>query len=296
MQVFVRLRLPDDRLVDAVPGDLVGRMPTAAVRLNDPRISEAHALISLRGRHMRLLALRGRFAVLGTVTSDVVLTSGLVVQFAPGLDLVVVAVTLADSVIGFEGPRAARQILPPVASLYTATGAVVPGFAPDASALLWVSGRALHLRVLGRPDAALAPEDTFELDGGVYRTVSIARANTLATERGGDLDAPLLIVLRFDSVHIHREGTVTAISGLPARLLTELGLIGVPVEWRTLARLLWPEEAAEDGALRSRFDRVLARLRQSLREAKTRPDLARTDGSGRLELLLGPRDRLKDET
>lgn len=70
MQVFARFRLPDDRLVDAAPGDILGRLPTAAVRLNDPRISEAHALVSLRGRTLRLLALRGRFAVAGGVTSD----------------------------------------------------------------------------------------------------------------------------------------------------------------------------------------------------------------------------------
>lgn len=295
----MRFRLSGDRLIDAAPGDLVGRLPSAAVRLNDPRISEAHALVSLRGKNLHLLALRGRFAVGGAVTSDVVLAPGMVIQLAPGLDLVVVAVTMQEAVLGLEGPIVPRQILPPVASLYAETGAVVSGFAPDASALLWTAGRTLHLRIPGEDDTLLLAGSTFAVGArGGYRVVSIALvdAEVSPTERSTDMDAPLVIVLRFDTVHIHRGGTVMVIDGLPARLLSELGLIGVPVEWRTLARILWPDEVVEDGSLRSRFDRVLNRLRQRLRESGLRPDIARTDRSGRIEIVLGPRDRITDET
>lgn len=297
MQIFATFRLPDDRLVDAVPGDLVGRLPSAAVRLNDPRISEAHALVSLRGRGLRLLALRGRFAVGGVVTSDVELKPGLSIQLAPGIELVVTAVTLQDSVFGLEGPDVARQVLPPVASLRAEAGEVVPGFLPDADALLWTSGRSLHLRLPGRPDTPLVFGARFAVGAREYRIVPIAlsSADTPPTDRGADLDAPLVVVLRYDTVHIQRGAQVSVIDGLPARLMTELGLMGVPVEWRTLALLLWPGNE-DTSALRGRWDRVLSRLRQQLRGFGLRPDLVRTDGAGRIELLLGPRDRIRDDT
>ncbi len=297
MQIFARLRLPDERLVDACPGDLVGRLPTAAVRLNDPRISEAHALVSLRGSSLRLLALRGRFAVGGAVTSEVALTPGLVIRLAPEIDLRVVDVTLLDSVLGIEGDGLASQILPPVASLRAESGELLQTFTPDADALLWTAGRYLHLRIPNEPDRLLAAGSTFSVGARNYRiaTVALQSANTPVTERGTDLDAPMVIVLRYDTVHIHRGAQVTAIDGLPARLVSELGLMGVPVEWRTLARVLWPGDT-EDVSLRGRWDRVLTRLRQRLRESGLRPDLVRTDGAGRIELLLGPKDRIRDET
>jgi hypothetical protein len=82
---------------------------------------------------------------------------------------------------------------------------------------------------------------------------------------------------------------------MPARIVTELALIGVPVEWRTLAHMLWPGEE-EDSILRARIDRTMTRLRKRLVELGVRKDLVRTDGGGRFELLLGPADRVRDDT
>ncbi len=55
---FVRLRTHDGVTADVPPGGLIGRLPGAALRLDDPLVSEAHALVSLRGRKLKLLALR----------------------------------------------------------------------------------------------------------------------------------------------------------------------------------------------------------------------------------------------
>jgi hypothetical protein len=70
---------PGGRIWHLRPGDIVGRMPTAALQLNDPRVSEAHGLVSLRGYRLRLLSLRGRFAVAGRPTTDLELEPGLVI-------------------------------------------------------------------------------------------------------------------------------------------------------------------------------------------------------------------------
>ena len=40
-------------------------MWSAALHLDDPRVSEAHAMVSIRGSELKLLALRGRFQIDG---------------------------------------------------------------------------------------------------------------------------------------------------------------------------------------------------------------------------------------
>jgi len=299
VDVFVRLRLPDERVVDARSGDFVGRLPSAVVRINDARISEAHALISLRQRTLRLLSLRGRFAIDGIATSEVALEVGRVIQLAPGLALTVVAVALPNAVLGIEGPGLATQVLSPVTSLrLTAMGPdLLPSLHPDADALIWSGGDGFLLRVGVSPARPIDVGHRFEVGGLTFCFVAIPLnvAEVDSTQRDNELDAPITLVLRYDTVHVLRGQTCAAIDGMPARLLTELAQIQVPVEWRTLARLVWPGED-EDTSVRARFDRAITRLRKRLVELGLRKDLVRADGSGRFELLLGPRDRIKDET
>ena len=63
MRARVRLRLDSGEVRQLVSGDIIGRIWGAALRLDDPQISEAHALVSMRGTALKLLALRGRFVV-----------------------------------------------------------------------------------------------------------------------------------------------------------------------------------------------------------------------------------------
>lgn len=298
MHVFATFRLPDDRLVDAGPGDLIGRLPTAAVRLNDPRVSEVHALVSLRGHGLRLLGLRGRFAIDGVVTADAELTPGLQIQLAPGLSLAVTAVSLQDSVFGIEGPDLPRQTLPSVASLLASTGELVPGFSSDADAMLWTAGRRLHLRLRGELDRPITFGERFKIGARTYTIVaiSLSSADTPATDRWVDLDPPLTLTLRYDSVHIHRDAEVMVLDGISARIMTELGLIGASIEWQSLAHLIWPDNGESETTLRGRWDRALARLRQHLKQLGIRQNLVRADRAGRVELVLAPRDRVRDET
>ena len=63
MRAFVRFRLPEGNSVELGHGDLIGRLWSAALPIADARISEADAMVSLRGQELKLLALRGRFAL-----------------------------------------------------------------------------------------------------------------------------------------------------------------------------------------------------------------------------------------
>jgi hypothetical protein len=111
MLASVRLRLPDGSTTTLSPGDIVGRMASAALVLDDPRVSEAHALVSLRGAELQLLALRGMFAVNGEPSSKIVLQPGQRLSFAEGLALEVEAVQLPDTLAALEGDGLPTQVL-----------------------------------------------------------------------------------------------------------------------------------------------------------------------------------------
>ena len=304
MSPLVRVRLEagstsplSGRSFELRPGDVIGRGATASLRINDPRISEMHAVVSLRGLTLRLLGLRGRFAIGGTPAVDVVLGPGLEIGLTADITLIVIEVVLPERVLALETASHARLVPPSVASIDALSGELAPTVRHDAGALIWVDDEVLHLRVPGEPDRVLHSGEAFTVGAHGFRvaTIDLADAALDTTAVGASINAPLVIHVRYDTVHVWRGDDVFSIDGMPARMLTELALIGVPAEWRTVARLVWPNET-DDTALRHKWDSGLARLRKRLRETGLRKDLVRTDGGGRFELYLGPRDRVEDAT
>lgn len=71
LHASVRLLDPAGREHDVVHGDVVGRLWTAALQLDDGRVSEAHAMVSLREGQLQLLPLRGALAVGGTPQNQI---------------------------------------------------------------------------------------------------------------------------------------------------------------------------------------------------------------------------------
>lgn len=55
----VNFRLPSGDLAVMEHGEIIGRLPSADLQLDDPHISEAHAMLSQRSQGLTLLALRG---------------------------------------------------------------------------------------------------------------------------------------------------------------------------------------------------------------------------------------------
>jgi len=292
-------RPPSGELHALTAGEIIGRSWNAALRLADPRISEAHAMVSLRGSALRLLALRGRFAVDDRPLQDVELTPGLVVWLTSDLALEVVDVVLPHEVLALEGDGLARHVLAGAAALYTTPRPrLVPGLAPDAPALLWHDGLGWVLRLPEDGDRPLVDGDRFTLDGLAFRAVSVTihDAGHTTTRGLGGIDRPLTLVARYDSAHLLRDGEPPLVfSGHAARLLSELATVGVPISWEALARDLWPDDA-DPAALRRRFDAVVARLRQKLKDARVRADLVRADGAGLFALHLLASDRVEDQT
>jgi hypothetical protein len=299
MRATATFRLPDGSLRELGPGDLVGRLWSAALKLDDARISEAHAMVSLRGQELQLLALRGRFAVAHQPATSVRLRPGLEIELARGLSVTVEELTLPSRVLAVEAEGLPRQALAGVCGVRLhPRPALIPGYRADVDVLFWSDGDQWRARPAGGAPRVVGPGDVLAVGGVALHLVAVDldAAAQAATRVGGRVHCALRIVARHDTCHVLRDGEPPlALSGLSARMLSELAAIGAPVGWEALAGELWPDEEDRD-TLRRRFDISLSRLRRKLREARVRPDLVRADGFGHYELLLADGDRVVDET
>lgn len=290
MRVRVRFRLPSGALQTVGHGAIIGRLHTSAICLADPRISEAHALVSLRGRDVRMLALRGRFSVHGKTSADAVLRPGLTLLFAPGLSLTVVGVDLPDEVMALQGPFG-RQVLLGPTSILSGPPRLRSGWRPDAVDVVWPDDD----RWVRRDGTELVLGGIIALEEGDVTAVSEPLAAQQATLRSAEFSAPLRLVARFDSVHLLREAEPTLVlTGIIARVITELVQTQAPVAWDVLAKQIWGDIPRD--VLRRRWDMQQVRLRAKLREHGLRGDLLRADGGGLIELVLGAEDEAIDES
>jgi len=300
-QAYARFRLPTKETIDLCPGDIIGRLWTAALRLDDPRISEAHALVSLRGDQLKLLALRGLISDGGPPISEVVLRSGVRVRLARDYAIAVEAVELPEDVLALDGFGGRPVVL--TRSVYSVVDAdrlqLVQGFIPDAAATIWSTGDGWRLRRAGAAPCEIEPGGRWTISGVTFSAVAVAlkelaQAGTQFAK--GRLYPPMRIVSRYETAHVHRRGLPTlAISGTPAQILSELVSFGRPVPWEVAAGEIWRGEK-DRMVLRQRWDRNLSSLRRKLRTAGVRPDLVRSDGKGNIELLLRPGDEIVDES
>jgi len=300
VRAFVRLRLPDGTARELGHGDLIGRLPSAALHIDDARVSEAHALISLRGRELKLLALRGRFAIEQKPMAEVVLREGLTIWIARDLSLVVDEVVLPDAVLALEGDGLARQVLSGVCSLTTTPRpALIPRYVGDASAWIWSVGEAWRIRLAKQDPRPLAVGDVFVVDDRRFEVmaVTLEHAGHAQTHALGAVSVPLRLVANYDTAHIHRAGEpAVALTGISARILGELVACGAPVSWRSVAVEIWSEADHDNHQLRRKWDINLARLRRKLKDARIRPNLVRSDRTGNVEIFLADGDVVEDRT
>lgn len=295
MRIGVALRQPGAPDTLVAPGQLIGRSAHAALRVDEPRVSGAHALVSLRGPHPLLLALRGRLVVEGRRVTEVVLEVGQRVALARDLALEVAAVHLPREVVGLRGPGL-HAPLPGATGLATAPLRLVHPTSSEARGWCWPTDDGqLRVRRPDQPDTVVTPGASFSFDGTPIEVVRQPVARALDTVAGTEHGTGMRLVLRYDTVHIHQPGHAPLLlEGLPARMFGELASFGVPVEWSVLAAQLWPD-APRPALLRKRLDGALHRLRQRLAQGRARTDLVRATGQGLIELVLDPSDELEDQ-
>lgn len=297
----------ETRRVTLGHGDLIGRLDSAALHINDPRISEAHAMVSLRGAGLHLLALRGRFTVRGKPLPRVQLADGMEVVLARGISLTVTNLVLPDSVLAVRYGTVQSRVLSGVSSILgPPVSDIRPGFHRDAAAYLWAQGQALQLRQPGQPDRRLDAGDITNVAGVALaiEAIPLTTQGLMVTKANGGVASPLEIVTRYESASIvwDRDRTLH-LTGISAKILSEVGAFGAPVGWATMAAELWPEDVANlaaggqrEARVRAKWDVNLGRLRKKLEAGGVRPDLVRSDGNGNVEMVLAKGDVLRDET
>lgn len=227
MHPVVHLRTPAGLVVELGPGDMIGRSERAALCLSEPHISEAHAMVSLRGGELRLLALRGRFSVDGKATSQVALQRGQRIVLASRTALEIVDVRLPTEVLAIASEDFGPHIFASVTSLRVpgpssdvSAPTFVTGFVPDADAVFWTLGDRLHVRIADAPARELCAGD--ELAVGPHR-FSIVRTPLLVathapTQESVEVGAPLHLILNYDTVHLIAGPYRLGLDGIAARL------------------------------------------------------------------------------
>ena len=283
----------------AVPaGGLIGRLRTAALCIQHPQISEAHALVSLRDRHLQLLALRGGLGVGRDVLRAVHLEAGQRILLAVGVKLEVVAVELPEAVLGLRCDGSAPvELRGEHVSIQVAPPGLKMGFVPEAPAHLWRTGSEWLRQVGMGPARAVAPGDRWQVGGLGFEAVLIPLGAVGMLPTGaGRLHPPMHLTAHYDQLTIAVRGQPQVrISGKPARLVYELavfrdaGQLVVPAEM--IAGEVWKGTYATTP--RQRFDRSLQELRSKLKARSLRADLIHANHVGGYELHLYPGDTLE---
>jgi hypothetical protein len=287
----VLLRAPEAEPVRLHPGGIVGRLTGAALRLDDPRVSEAHALLSLRGRALKLLALRGALGLRGKWLGEVELREGQRILLAEGLALEVLEVVLPATVLALEAPDGARVELDrPELSLSINPLQAQPGAQPDAAAWVWCSGEQWWLQARGERPVELSEGATLTLDGQDLQVTALPlpALETPATASAGKLHPPLTIRCWPQHTEIAVEGRAhpVKLTRNAHSILRETALLtqgGGSAHWLEVAERIWRVNATEDNWYTN-----LARLRERLRQHDLPQDLVRcSDGQVQLALREG---------
>lgn len=286
-----RLRLPDSTLREVRPGALIGRLASAQVCLADPSVSEAHALVSLRGGRLHLVALRGAIGVGGRRVEEVQLVAGLRVRLAEGVELEVEDLALPERVPALVG--LGPTPVPLVADEVSVVGgALRPGVVAGAL-VLWQAGGSWCVRE-GEGTRTLAPGD--ELAPGLrFVEVPLAEVGAAPTRQRGRVYPPMRVRVDYESTRITGDGARDVVfTGRVADLFYQLVDFRVPTEWDLLAKAIWKGEA--DGARRRwNFDKAVKEAREELTRAGFRAALVDSKG-GRYWLHLLEGDSLEDLT
>lgn len=271
-------------------GAVVGRLATAGLRLDDDDVSEAHALISLRGGALHILSLRGRIEVDGETRTEVRLEPGRRIRLGRGAELRVDSVSVPPVRHVLEGiGRVPLEITEPVLSvLLEATPALASGVRPGAAAVVRAYEGGLWMRVRGEAPELMRSGESWDLQGHSVRYVALAgegeRQTVLHTPR------PLRLVSEGPVVWVvSPPGEPLPLAGLAAELLRVLARSGDPLHWESLCARLW--RVRDQAAWRQRLDALRKDLRSRLRAAGLRDDVV-WSSVGYYRLNLHPSDAL----
>jgi len=255
-------------------------------------------MVSLRAGVMMLLALRRRFYLEGgALVSEAELEPGMVIHIVPDIELVVEDVVLPSTVVAIAVNGGPGEPLRSVASLVDGDRLLQHGYVAGAKAHIWSTAGTWRLQLDNAPARDLELGAPFVVGHTKFELCEVPLGRADIDPTFGHRPQTLELVTHYDTVHIHIHGAghALSISGIAAKVLSELAAIEGPIGWQALAAEFWPEEA-DRTLLRRKWDVNLSRLRRKLRDAGVRTNLVRADGLGHFELLLYPGDKVRNES
>lgn len=283
----VQFTLPNRQPCWLSPGAIIGRLATAELQLTDPRVSEAHALVSLRGGRVVLLALRRGFRVGGHDKSSAELVPGLKIELASNLWLEVAKVELPREVLRVDGLPAGSLVLSAqVYSLLVRQGRLEaePTFVGDAAAHLWSAGGEWFWKHGEQPAVEVHDGSGVDVEGNALTFVasSVDTLFVAQTEQAASSSVHLLLYKNY--LVLEYTGRRVRFGGRLGEVLRMMHQYDRPVDWTELARRIWPD--AEPKARRQSWDRATYRIRKMLREADFPTHVLDNDRFGNFQLRL----------
>lgn len=277
------------------PGEYIGRSEVAALCIDDPRVSEAHAMVSLRDGHLKLIALRGRFRHKSQVLSEIILKPDLVLELAPDIHVVCEHVNMPTSVLGLIIDQDIEVRLTNTITLYAGDLPTLKrGYDPYGDAIFWDTALSWRMRTNDDASVILSAGDHYTINGTDIKVVAIPLEHAQQTKTRNSLRAPITFTCHDMHVEMDRTGEPTVkLSGIPGRIFLSLLKRQGTASYQEVVHDVWSEDYSTDLSLRRRFDTGMRRLRAQLRLAL--PDeepLITLDGTGIIKLNRLPKDQI----
>lgn len=268
----------------------MGRLRGAAIRIQDPRVSEAHALITLRGAQFVMLALRGRLRLVGgEARGRIDLQAGQRIELNEGVEVVVDAVAISPTLLAILGLEPDPvPLLSPEISLVGDPLHLVPHNHGDAVLRVW---RSQAQWWIGPPAGAPAPlrvghrqeVDGHELRWELVSTSLVSVDPTTLREFWPPLEVD--VFGQHTELLLRGEGTPHRLTGnlhSMVRWVATMARLGHAVHWLEVAKRIWRVNHT-----RANWYRTLGRLKGKLRDLRLPENLVETK-AGLVRLALRP--------
>lgn len=283
----------EDAIYAVGHGEFIGRSGAAALTIDDPRISEAHAMVSLRGRGLEVLALRGKLRVRGNRVYEAKLSANVSLELAPEFFVTCVDIILPEHVLALDFAGLPRVVLTSTLTLYTEPEPRVRrGFDPRSAATIWNMDGQWRIQISSHKLQHLEGGETFELG---QNTLSVTRVPVQSAGLEKTMrSSPVLMQAHGGSVKVWREQKdecPIVVSGVPGKIGAVLLEAGGSLNWRVVVGRVWPGDQSTEAALRGRFDAGVRRLRERLVQLGLPPETVRLDGAGSV-ILIPPGDHV----
>lgn len=292
--MHVVLRLPDGRQVYVPPGSVIGRLVTSAVPINDPRISEAHVLVTHRGDSMWMISLQPQpIKVLGERSHrSVKLETGQRLSLAEGYVMEVMAVVTPDHLPQAQYRKAGESVWHLLGNLdghehYSVMPGPLWAAGPQAGALFRLAC-GVDSWVLFSPEGDTIPIEDLDIWSAgewefrfLWRPVE--QAGIAKTMAKGHLVLDYSIesdenVVRIIPLEGSLQQEPLTFVGQHRLLLLALLREPTPRRWQVLGAEVWDDWGKLDRTARERrWNPAIHRLRKRLAEHALDPDLIYRD-------------------